>query len=387
MAKVISSFEELVKNDFERLSMGIRPSGRLHLGSLMTILSGLMYLGSHSDTKFELQVMDLDFDFKRGRVFTPYNHLRGPDGSGVSAREYTRGELKNIVDVAGEELGIDTQGRITTLYFSEFLHDPEAIGFFTDILTDRGTLSELKRNLFDKVRGYKLPVSGICPSCYTSSNEFANFSFGDRDVNEDIAIMLANSQIPEELKENIIKKKLEDAGKVRGEIDLMTGGNPDDARYFVESNCYNTNCDQTSYVFDLRGPGRYNIHYLVDPIRDAMDTKMRQGNDLHIFGGDYGQPSGVRRISKVDRIQRGMAAIGLEATDAFVGPIVLSDGQKMSKSKDNCMYVNTNDRDELISYVRILNGMISNDVRVIESSDVINSVEDRTPTQGQLFEA
>ena len=382
MAQTITSFEDLVSQEFKSLSMGIRPSGKVHLGSLITLLSGLLYMKEHPETRFEIQVMDLDYDFNRGPVFTPYLYLAGPEGSGQSAREYLRGELATICEVAADELRTAKRENIRVLYFSEFLMDREALNFFTDILTDPERLGAMTTELFDENKKGKVPVSGICPGCHTSVNGYSSPRFArsksDKLIKKLARFVDTSNPIPEAKRIERIEVCNQELQKITTEIDVVTGGRPVNARYFMNSSCYNQACIMDQYAVDLRQPGTYNIHFMVDPIRDALQTSARLRNDLHIFGGDYANPTGERKVPRVLRIQRAMEAIGLKGTDAYIGPLVLAEGKKMGKSLGNGSIVKVQDEKNLRRTIQVLSEMIHENHREIDYKEIERRIG--TPT-------
>ena len=70
--------QELLKREYDEISMGLTPSGYIHLGTLYTMAQPLLYLSEHNDTKIEICITDLDFDNKF-TLDTPYN-LAKTDG-------------------------------------------------------------------------------------------------------------------------------------------------------------------------------------------------------------------------------------------------------------------------------------------------------------------
>ena len=338
MTRIITDFADLVTEDYEHLSMGIRPSGRIHVGSLLTILNGIEYLRAHDQSTFEIQVMDLDFDNQRGDHFVPYIHMQGPEGSRNSARQQLRQDLHSILNVMIDlEPELDLDGRVSISNFSDFLYDTEVLDFFSDILTDRDKVGELRSILWDQGKSNKTPLSGICPSChYSNSNWVTNFYNEDatQKIRGDIQKIISGEIVvgDERRTRELIVEKHNDITRVEREIEIYTHGNAEDSKFLFKDTCKNDDCGIDDYVVDVRRPTAYNVHYLIDPLRDALSTDTHPRNDLHIFGGDYGAPYGTQGTPKSRRIQLAMKAIGLNPVDAFVGPLITYNGAKMGKS-------------------------------------------------------
>ncbi len=375
MGRIITNFDELIEGNYKRLSMGARPSGKVHLGTLITILNGMLVMQKDPDATLELQLMDLDFDNQRGNVFVPYIHRQGPEGSEMSARDYMREELSTLLGKVGNQLGVD-QRKTQILYFSDFLLDPEALNFFTGNLTDKGKRKSLLKVLFDRTNGDKYPVSGICQGCHTSSSNFSEGLFPE-------GKFAKLAEKIETLKDKDSNSARKWAKAYRKELtglelrrNIITDSQPGIGKYFLKDICQNKKCDTTEYRFDLRQPGTYNIHYLVDPIRDALTTETRGKNDLHIFGGDYGIPSGVKKIPRAERIQSGMEAVGLEPVDAYIGPMLMVNGSKMSKSTVavNCGSI---DNAELPYVVGVLSEIAREGARQVSYSQIQDRVNSK----------
>jgi len=309
----------------------MKPSGRPHIGTVATLVAAFDYVARNSDTTINLQIMDLDFDAQRGNPFIPFIHQTNE--SGRTVREALRVELAELVDIMSDIYAVDLSGNMRVDYFSEFLSVPKTLDKFLSIFLDEGKATALNNALFDRQYLDRLPISGICPSCHTSSSAFAKRSFGPRvlgtiekrmDVLHKNDLGLETAIVERELA-ILEKRKQVYEGRLK-QINESQGGGPE---YFLRSECANNDCAVESYDFDLRH-GFYNIHYLVDPLRDEiMDS---QGHLVHIFGGDYAQPHGPKRIPKAERIRNALIAVQAMNQDFFIGPQVTYKGEKMGKS-------------------------------------------------------
>ena len=104
---------------------------------------------------------------------------------------------------------------------------------------------------------------------------------------------------------------------------------------FLETKCYNPDCNIGKFEVGLSQPKSSNIFYLVDPIRDLIPNSSGVPVELHIFGGDYNGPYGIDKRTKVQRVQELMTGLSDISPDFYVGPILTNFGSKISKSSKN----------------------------------------------------
>jgi hypothetical protein len=328
---ILHDYKTFMQQDYEVLSLGIKPSGRPHIGSIATFVAALDYAANNPSATINLQIMDLDFDSQRGNAFTPFIHQQ--DESGRSVRESLRRDLDEVIEIMGSVYSLDVRSRMQIDFFSEFLLLPETLNKFLSIFSDREKTSALNYALFDAKIPDKAPVSGICPSCHTSSSTFARRSFrtdhiarlrGRIDFLKSNALNLDSAVVENELNE--LEKRISAYESRLRSVEENSGGGPE---YFLKSQCENSECAVDSYDFDMR-KGMYNIHYLVDPLRDEM--LIGDGKAAHIFGGDYAKPHGIKHIPKAERIRNALVAVDSMRQDFFIGPLINFMGQKMGKS-------------------------------------------------------
>lgn len=328
---ILHDFKTFMQQDYGTLSLGIKPSGRPHIGSVATFIAAFEYVANNPAAVINLQIMDLDFDSQRGNAFTPFIHQT--EESGLSVREALHKELDEIVDVMGAIYQSDVAQRVQTTYFSEFLLMPATLDKFLSIFTDKEKTSAMNMALFDQKFLKRVPVSGICPNCHTSTAGLATRSIEASDLalmERTVDFLKANTinldsvVLEQRLQETT--KKIEAFNSRLRSINENNAGGP---QYVLRSECRNKACSVESYDFDMR-LGMYNIHYLVDPLRDEIFAP--NGNVVHIFGGDYAKPHGAKRIPKAERIRNALIAVGSMNQDFFIGPLINFRGEKMGKS-------------------------------------------------------
>lgn len=275
-------FEKFKRGQYPRISLGFKPSGKLHIGSVLTLIQGFLYVQSNPGSSLEVNVMDLDYDNQCGHRFDSLYFARDTE-TGELAKDITARELRRISDDITEVLGL-ASNPVHIMMFSDNLgFGSELLGIIRRMAYDRELTRATKRAIFDgRANSYTVPLTGVCPECHTS-----NTSPG----------VLVND------------------------------------RKAIRSECKNGACEVDSYISEISEIGTYNIHYLVDPVRDICVEDL-PGIGAHLFGGDYALPNGTSRIMKADRVMRIMQlyANGSVLPDIYVGPLLTLDGTKMSKS-------------------------------------------------------
>lgn len=297
------------------VSMGIRPSGALHYGSLCTIAAAMIYLSKHDDAMVEICVMDMDFDNKTSPSI-PYFLDRE---CGILKKEKARTEIESAVDAYAEVLGIDRTTvieRVAVPLFSEKMREDDVLDLFKKAVLNKDVLHGLKKALFSSGRENSLivPYSAVCPLC---SHFDAGFSVIDRH-------------------DKTLSKK-----------------------------CSNMECEEEYITVSLDEIGSYSIHYMVDPIRDTIHSESGL-NIVPIFGGDYSQDYGKERIPKHKRIRTAMGVFTENVPDLYVGPMVVAGGVKLSKSSPTGKYLFMNMDPKTEELGRIVETLTGNMSGVIE---------------------
>jgi lysyl-tRNA synthetase class I len=299
-----SSIDDIEREDLDgdKVAVGFRPSGSLHLGNLVTIAYASV-LADELDLELDLMVCDTDWS-----AHIHEHHL--PDENRCMKlffeRECDCGGHENVAEHRLDEI-------------SEFLNvlkertvDFEP-GFLSDFESQEYT--EALRNVlvsmdgFDEIFGggfrrrYRSPVAAVCDDCCFSSAKGSSYSL---------------------------------------ESDLMV------------SACRNHRCEAGFMESGLSEPCK-GVYYLVDPVRDPG-----RGVAVHVFGGDYrdaGKGQKTPKIEKVEKITR--LACG-ETPEYFLAPMLVDEeGNPLSKSHGTGVTVEDIDdlasfTDEMVSKVREL---------------------------------
>jgi hypothetical protein len=278
--KQVRGFKSLEEQKFDSISMGTRPSGTLHLGNLFVLASCMHYLRINSKAQVHVDIMDLDFDTQRGALFTPFVNL-------PATRDFIK-QLEAAVDILSHELKVDPGG-VKIRYFSDRLKgaDSELRNMLLRLAKGRESVKALKYSILDMPHRYDTPpLSMICDGCHQSNSNFVRY---------------------------------------HSKSGLFT------------AKCDNWTCTTGEYSSDL-STDFFNVHYLVDPVRDLLLPPPV----LHVYGGDYGLSNGqsdtVRfmRVAAVMEAARICLGLETEAPSFFIAPLITDHhGKKISKTESN----------------------------------------------------
>lgn len=285
MGEIIAHYMPIfLRGDYGRISLGFKPSGRLHIGSVVTLMHAFEYARVNPGAKIEVQVMDLDYDFQRGNNF--HSFYTAPDREDPSrlAKEVTKQEIEGLTGLLTEVFGLSENPAQVT-YFSDALQRPILLEQMVHIMMDRDLNKAVKREMQDSRPNPKTaPFSGICPGCNHSNTEFPTI---------------------------------------------------DRQRRILQANCRNESCDISQYYAYMDNVGEWNVFYLIDPIRDVFQDGIINRADVHLFGGDYARPYGANKTMLAQRVMNIMdifsTMYGTTSPDIFIGPMVTWFGVKMGK--------------------------------------------------------
>ena len=287
--KRVPDFSRLLDTEFDVVSIGARPTGKLHIGNIFVLFNAMKYLQANTSAKLMFDIMDLDFDSQRGTVFTPFTSL-------ASTADFLK-QVELAVNLICQKLGVD-RSRITITPLSGRLDkavDGLQVSTFRDgllgMFKDREATKAMKCAIgLPRGSPHVSPLSLICPDCHQSSGEFAVY---DREHDR------------------------------------------------FKAECHNPSCPTETYYDHLSVGKAFNVYYTVDPIRDLLYP----GRVLHIFGGDYGLDYGISTIGTVPKyaliaaameVARIVWEIGSESPSLFIAPMIVDgDGRKISKSIGN----------------------------------------------------
>ncbi len=305
--------------DDVNIAIGVRPSGRIHLGNMSTLaLSG--YLGKNIGPHLSVvnvTICDLELpDFHDRNIndnFIRY-YAELPD---------PRGEYNNLLEASHFHLG-EFFGAM-----KDYFGVPVRTHLLSNIQRNQNFRKGLKRlldepnsmSIINPSAGKKSFVFPICPDCKTSSN-----------------------------KTSLYNNKTET----------------------FKATCKNPECSREAYdmnIFDLSRD--LSVHYFIDPLRDCwVDPKPQ----IHVFGGDYrmrGKNSNTPQIKGVIDVMK--TSGGCSLPDILLGPnFFSSDGYKMSKGRDNGLTLDILKRhfgeDAFLKIFELTEKIMERDMKVVDYS-------------------
>jgi hypothetical protein len=271
--------EYVSKEESANVTIGLRPSGVIHLGNMATMgLAGYIAseIGPHL-SQLNLAVCDLDMPDKKdwsvskNRYMKYFGSLPDKHGCHDSLLNHAREGIDTFAKGLEGELGIRTN--------VELLSDIQKQEGFRKGLK-RVLDAHLTRYLNPRISSDKSLVFPLCPECHTSNPS------------------------PSEYSEGILK-----------------------------TSCVNPDCNQEQYHVDVLDTDfDLAVHYFIDPLRDRL---VEPSSSIHVFGGDYFSESGGRE--KLDKIVKVMEKAGEgDIPEIIVGPAFYgADGSQMSKGREN----------------------------------------------------
>lgn len=283
-----ADLDRLVEGQYRRVSLGLKPSGLIHLGTAMTFLHGILVLEKNPEAVLDASVKDLDFDFQRGRDFVSFQRLEDSGKCHGLMKEHTAYEITELLSEMARYFGVESS-RIGVSIFSDITENPTFQKYITFLFTTKEGKRLLKQTVSGGTAKATALLSPICDSCGHSS------------------------QFPPRVSAD-------------GTLNTM---------------CYNERCDVRGYEVALTEPRRVNFFYLVDKVRDLIPDEHGVAADLHIFGGDYGLSWGRERITKAQRVFNLLAQLSDNPPSIYVGPSVVLGGVKIGKSKRNGFDIQT----------------------------------------------
>lgn len=296
--KNVNSLEVLIRkhghgSQDKNISFGIRPSGMIHLGNMVTMALAAGFtnrVGSHR-SKLNITVCDLDIpDEKdwntRGNGFVRhYKDLPDPSGAYSSLSDRSFADVGEFLEQANKMFRVPFD--IKPL--SEVQRDPNfRIGLKrvleNDILTDL----IMPNRPSDTVDVY--PLCQNCGTSYTSTEKGKSITYCEG---------------------------------------------------IIHTYCSNPECDVEDYSVDVLNTDKdLAVHFFIDPLRDSV---VEPYADVHVFGGDYVSEHGENRVPKINKISeivRNASGLGI-SPDFLLGPVIYArEGGKMSKRLNNGLDLN-----------------------------------------------
>jgi len=276
------------------ISLGVRPSGTIHLGNLMTLAlaQGLgREIGPHQ-SKINLTICDLDLPegldwktIKKGYA-KHYRDLPDPNHCHRTLSDHSTEDIKDFYDL------LTTETRVP--FEIKKLSDIQRNAKFREGLKKVLDSPELIKLLVPHLPDGAVPVYPLCPQCKGSYT-----------------------------------------GSVKGRQNIYVNG-------MIYTTCNNDECSVHDFQVDVLDTHKdLSVHMLIDPLRDALVFPYA---DVHVFGGDYNEPHGANKLSKIEKILKVMevASGGERIPVILIGPTIYArDGKKMSKSQANGLDVAT----------------------------------------------
>jgi lysyl-tRNA synthetase class I len=261
--------------DGDKVAVGFRPSGSLHVGNLVTIAYAAV-LADELGLELDLMVCDTDWSAHihehhlpdENRVMKLFFQRYCPCGEHSDVAEHRLDEISEFLEVLKEE---------TVDFEPGFLSDYEDDSYDEALRHLLNSMDE-----FDEIFGggfrrrYRSPVAAVCPECGFSDAKGSSYS---------------------------------------SETDMLV------------SACRNPECEAGFMETPLSEP-RKGVYYLVDPIRDP-------GRDVavHVFGGDYRDAEKEMKTPKIEKVEKITELACGETPEYFLAPIITDeDGQPLSKS-------------------------------------------------------
>ena len=293
------SFSRLVEDHGQgssslNIAFGIRPSGTIHLGNMMTMALAVgltRELGAHR-TSLDVTLCDLDlpdaidWNIDEAGYVRHYRDIADQEGCHNSMAEHAGADVNYFLQSLAKTAHIDYDIRTLT----DVQRSPKFREGLKRVLDNPDAMKLIIPTVSEKA----IFVYPLCPQCKAS---YTNNERGKKNT-----------------------------------YDTQTG--------IIHTHCANKECSIEEFDVEVLDPKfDLSVHMFIDPLRDSV---FRPGADIHVFGGDYSLPHGSNGIPKIDKVMRitEMATQSGRTPDYLVGPIIYArDGMKMSKSMNNGLTV------------------------------------------------
>lgn len=274
-----SDYSELEQKalDGDRVAVGFRPSGELHVGNLLTIGYAAV-IADKLDMELDLMCCDTDWSAHIHEHHRPENsdlmklffERECSCGKHTNVAEHRVDEIRPFLKGLEKELGIE----IEPGYLTDLKGDEQYMDALREVLTNMDSFDDIFGGGFR--RRYDSPVVNVCPSCGFSHSKGAGFS-----------------ERTDEL--------------------VFT--------------CKNQDCDRGFAAGNLSE--EIGVYYLVDPVRDPGRNVA-----VHVFGGDYRNAEKEMKTSKIEKVSKITQLANGETPEYFLAPMIADkEGKPLSKSK------------------------------------------------------
>lgn len=276
---ITSDFSDLKKEnvDGDRVAVGFRPSGELHVGNLLTIGYAAV-IADKLDLELDLMCCDTDWSAhihehhkeEESDVMKLFFQRDCPCGNHANVAEHRMDEIHPFLKGLEKEMGI----KIDPEYLTDLEDDEQYMDALRKVLTNMDALDEVFGGGFR--RRYDSPVVNVCPNCGFSYSKGA-----------------AYSESTDEL--------------------VFACRNPDCEKAFAAGNLSE----------------KIGVYYLVDPIRDPGRNVA-----VHVFGGDYRNAEKEMKTPKIEKVAKITEIANEETPNYFLAPLISDEeGKPLSKSK------------------------------------------------------
>jgi hypothetical protein len=360
MVDLIWDFNEFMSRKFSSLSMGLTPSGHLHLGFLSTLACALMYLKEHPKTHLIITNVEnslasklekynglpLRFQYlTEGELIIPkdYDNLKKRNISIHTVHNELKDLIWKLVQIFDENSAKNIKQIRTSFNLPKhkrFMEDKEHQIFhlFSNQVYVYSFLRILERdkkfrkNLLSYLTNYNFAkvIGPLCGIKCTVKN------FGDQIIIGSKRYKTKGFKIP-------IRLYCPNCHDLCPDWAIVVIGHPYHNGPTFAAPCQNYGaCPRADKKPGYDGYVYHNIkdsiemaefHFMLDPIRDFFDPFKA---DCHIFGGDYFQLkyelSGMSAIDKIEKMFTYLESITGQSKSLFGGPLITIEGRKMSKS-------------------------------------------------------
>ncbi|WEL23648.1 hypothetical protein [Candidatus Nanohalovita haloferacivicina] len=277
--RITSEFSEVESYELEgdKVAVGFRPSGELHVGNLLSIGYAAVIA---DELDFELDLWCCDTDWS-----AHIHEHHQPENNKVMKLFFQRdcecGKHENVAHHRVDEIrgfldGLESETVDVEVNFLSDYREESYLEALRNVLNNIDGFDEIFGGGFR--RRYRSPVTGVCSECGFSHAKGSAYS---RECDE------------------------------------------------LVHSCWNPDCSQGFSSTPLSGG--IGVYYLVDPVRDP-------GRDVavHVFGGDYRDAEKGQKTSKVLKVARITDLACGETPAYFLGPLIADEatGKPLSKSKD-----------------------------------------------------
>jgi lysyl-tRNA synthetase class I len=285
--------EEILAKKLEQkgkliISLGMRPSGQLHLGNIATAISAaeIAYEFGNHRSEIVFTICDLDLPEKTdipivGNVVKHYRYAE--DKNSCHHKNMSEHNSKTIYQLM-EDISKEMGTRFVPKTIAEIQKEPAYRKGLVRILENSEEIAKLFPGDTTPKKALVFP---ICNSCHTANKQQPTFE--------------------------LVKEK---------------------GTAVLHTLCENPECSSKGpYSVDVLDTS-YELapHFSLSLLRDTVDPVA----DVHVFGGDYSVPHGRNGVSRAKKFVQLMEIAGIVPPDLFVGPLFYAkDGLKMSKTDMN----------------------------------------------------